>query len=121
MIQALSDKLCDDIPFIDEETGTKCVVISVRHNDCSDLIVKKYTHLKFNGLVAWALALDDSKWKKKMNSACRTDPTWRYRECIPMDPSDFDIDRHIVPFIPSVTPMKKRIKRDRDQLSPGHV
>jgi len=82
MIQALSDKLCDDIPFIDEETGIKYVVISVERNACSDLIVKGKPHLKFNGLVAWALALDDSKWKKKMNSACRTVPTWRYRECI---------------------------------------
>ena len=61
MIQALSDKLCDDVPFIDEETGTKYVVISVERNACSDLVVKGKPHLKFNGLVAWALAIDDSK------------------------------------------------------------
>ena len=121
MIQALSDKLCDDVPFVDEETGTKFVVISVERNACSDLVVKGKPHLKFNGLVAWALAIDDSKWKKKLNSACRTDLTWRYRECIPMDPSDFDIDRHVIPFIPSVTPMKKRVKRNPDELSPEKV
>ena len=121
MIQALSDKLCDDVPFVDEETGTKYVVISVERNACSDLVVKGKPHLKFNGLVAWALAIDDSKWKKKLNSACRTDTTWRYRECIPMDPSDFDIDRHVIPFIPSVTPMKKRIKREPEDLSPEQV
>jgi hypothetical protein len=38
-----------------------------------------------------------------------------------MDPSDFDIERHVIPFIPSVTPMKKRIKRDPDDLSPEQV
>ena len=118
MIQALSDKLCDDVPFIDEETGVKYVVVSVERNACSDLVVKGKPHMKFNGLVAWALAIDDSKWKKKLNSACRHDPTWGYRECIPMDPSDFDIDRHVIPFIPSVTPMKKRVKRDPDEISP---
>jgi hypothetical protein len=119
MIQGLSDKLCDDVPFIDEETGIKYVVVSVERNACSDLVVKGKPHLKFNGLVAWALSIDDSKWKQKLNSACRSDPTWRYRECIPMDPSDFDIDRHVIPFIPSATPMKKqRIKRDPDYISP---
>ena len=45
MIQALSDKLCDDVPFIDEETGTKYVVISVERNACSDLILKGKPHL----------------------------------------------------------------------------
>ena len=79
MIQALSDKLCDNVPFIDEETGTKYVVISVERNACSDLVLKGKPHLKFDGLVAWTLAIDDSKWKKKLNSACRTDSTWRYR------------------------------------------
>ena len=74
MIQALSDKLCDDVPFIDEETGVKYVVVSVERNACSDLVVKGKPHMKFNGLVAWALAIDDSKWKKKLNSACRNDP-----------------------------------------------
>ena len=121
MIQALSDKLCDDVPFVDEETGTKYVVISVERNACSDLVVKGKPHLKFNGLVAWALAIDESKWNKKLNSACRADTIWRYRECIPMDPSDFDIDRHVIPFIPSVTPTTKRIKRDPDALSPEKV
>jgi len=38
-----------------------------------------------------------------------------------MDPSDFDIDRHIIPIIQSVTPMKKRIRRDPDDLSPDKV
>ena len=38
-----------------------------------------------------------------------------------MDPSDFDIERHIIPFVPSVTPAKKRIKRDPDELSPDKV
>ena len=54
MIQGLSDKLCDDIPFLDEETGTKYVVVSVERNACLDLVVKGKPHLKFNGLVAWA-------------------------------------------------------------------
>jgi hypothetical protein len=121
MIQALSDMLCDEIPFIDEETGTKYVVVSVERNADSDLVVKGKPHLKFNGLVAWALAVDASKWKQKLINACRTDPTWRYRECIPMDPSDFDIERHVIPFIPSVTPLKKKMKRDPDDLSPDIV
>ena len=121
MIQALSDMLCDDIPFIDEESGTKYVVVSVERNADSDLVVKGKPHLKYNGLVAWALAVDGSKWKEKLTKACHRDPTWRYRECIPMDPSDFDIDRHVIPFIPSVTPSKKRIKRDPDALSPDKV
>ena len=51
MIQGLSDKLCDDVPFIDEETGIKYVV-SVEKNACPDLVVKGKPHLKFNGLVA---------------------------------------------------------------------
>jgi len=38
-----------------------------------------------------------------------------------MDPSDFDLDRHVIPFIPSVTPMKKRIKRDPDDISPDKI
>ncbi len=38
-----------------------------------------------------------------------------------MDPSDFDIDRHLIPFIPSVTPLKKRVKRDPEELSPEKV
>jgi len=38
-----------------------------------------------------------------------------------MDPSDFDIDRHVIPFIPSVTPSKKRIKRDPDEMSPEKI
>ncbi len=71
--------------------------------------------------MAWALAIDDSKWKKKLNTACKSDPTWRYRECIPTDPSDFDIDRHLIPFIPSVTPLNKRVKRDPEELSPEKV
>ncbi len=121
MIQSLQDKLCDDVPFRDEETGISYVVISVERNTCSDLVVKGKPHLKFNGLVAWTLATDDSKWKKKLSSACRNDPTWRYRECVPMDPSDFDIDRHIIPIIQSVTPMKKRTRRDPDDLSPDKV
>ena len=104
---------------MDEETGTKYIVVSVERNACTDLEVKGKPHLKFDGLVAWALAIDESKWKKKLNIACRSDPTWRYRECIPMDPSDFDIDRRVIPFIPSVTPMaKKRMKRDPDDISP---
>jgi len=45
MVQALSDKLCDDIPFVDEETGTKYVVISVERNACPDLVVKGKPHL----------------------------------------------------------------------------
>ena len=121
MIQALSDKLCDDVPFVDEETGAKYVVVSVERNVCSDLVVKGKPHLKFNGLVAWALLIDESKWKKKLNTACKNDATWRYRECVPMDPSDFDIDRHVIPYIPSVTPVKKRIKRDPEDMSPDKV
>jgi hypothetical protein len=65
MIQALSDKLCDDIPFIDEETGTKYVVISVERNACSDLIVKGKPHLKFNGLVAGLLPLMTQSGNRK--------------------------------------------------------
>jgi hypothetical protein len=84
-------------------------------------VVKGKPHLKFNGLVAWEIAIDDSKWKKKLNTACKSDPTWRYRECIPTDPSDFDIDRHLIPFIPSVTPLNKRVKRDPEELSPEKV
>ena len=38
-----------------------------------------------------------------------------------MDSSDFDIDRRIIPFIPSVTPMKKRMKRDPDAISPEKI
>lgn len=38
-----------------------------------------------------------------------------------MDPSNFDIDRHVIPFIPSVTKLKKKIKRDRDELLPDKV
>ena len=121
MIEALSNMLCDDVPFVDEETGTKYMVVTVERNACSDLVVKGKPHLKFNGLVAWALAIDGSKWKQKLNAACKSDPTWRYRECIPMDPSDFDIDRHVIPFIPSATPVKKRVKRDPDDLSPDKV
>jgi hypothetical protein len=57
-----------------------------------------------------------------MNSACKTDPTWRYRDCIPMDLSDFDVDRHVIPFSSSsVTPAKKRMKRDPEQFSPDQV
>ena len=85
------------------------------------MVVKGKPHVKFNGLVAWALATDDSKWKKKLSGACRNDTTWRYRECIPMDPSDFDVDRHIIPFISSIDPPKKRIKRDPDDISPEKV
>jgi hypothetical protein len=121
MIEALSNMLCDDTPFLDEESGAKYVIVSVERNADSDLVVKGKPHLKFNGLVAWALPIDDSKWKKKLTSACRTNPTWRYRECIPMDPSDFDIDRHVIPFIPSQTPSKKKMKKDPDQLSPEYV
>ena len=84
-------------------------------------MVKGKPHLKFTGLVAWALAVDGSKWKQKLTTACRNDSTWRYRECVPMDPSDFDIEQHIIPYIPSVTPMKKKIKRDPDALSPEKV
>ena len=52
MIQGLSDKLCDDVPCIDEETGIKYVVVSVERNACSGLVVKGKPYLKFNGLGA---------------------------------------------------------------------
>ena len=68
MIEALSNMLCDDTPFLDEESGAKYVIISVERNADSDLVVKGKPHLKFNGLVAWALPIDDSKWKKKCMS-----------------------------------------------------
>ena len=45
------------MPFIDEETGTKYVVVSVERNACPDLVVKGKPQLKFNGLVAWALVV----------------------------------------------------------------
>jgi len=112
MIQSLADLLCDDEPFIDEETGQKYIVISVERNADPDLVVKGKPHLKFNGLVAWALPVDGSKWRNKLTAACKSDTIWRYRECIPMDSSDFDVRRHCIPFVPSETPLKKRIKRD---------
>jgi len=85
MIQSLEDKLCDDIPFRDEESGINYVVVAVERNSDPDLVVKGKPHLKFTGLVAWALAVDGSKWKQKLTSACRNDSTWKYRECVPMN------------------------------------
>ncbi len=39
-----------------------------------------------------------------------------------MDPSDFDVDRHVIPFSSSsVTPAKKRMKRNPEQFSPAQV
>jgi hypothetical protein len=121
MIPALADRLCDDEPFLDEESGQKFVVIFVERNADPDLVIKGKPHLKFNGLVAWALPVDGSKWRTKLTAACKCDTIWRYRECVPMDPSDFDIIRHCIPFIPSETPGKKRVKRDPEDLSPEKI
>jgi len=114
MIQALADRLCDDIPFVDEETGQEYIVVSVERNQDPELVVKGKPHLKFNGLVVWALPVDGSKWRSKLTPACKTNPTWRYRECVPMDPSDFDV----IPFVSTTTPVKKRVRRGPDDCSP---
>jgi len=118
MIQALADRLCDDEPFLDEESGQKFVVVSVERNADPDLVIKGKPHLKFNGIVAWALPVDGSKWRTKLTTACKSDTIWRYRECVPMDPLDFDVIRHCIPFVPSETPSKKRIKKDPEDFSP---
>jgi len=121
MIQSLADRLCDDVAFTDEESGQQYVVISVERNADPDLVKKGKPHLQFNGIVAWVLPIDGSKWKQKLTATCRSDDVWKYRECIPMDPSDFDVDRHIIPFVPSSTPAKKKVKKDPDELSPDKI
>ena len=58
MIQSLADKLCDDVPFTDEESGQQYVVILVKRNADPDLVKKGKPHLQFNSVVAWVLPVD---------------------------------------------------------------
>ena len=56
-IAALGVQLCGDVPFVDEATGFRYVVVSVERNGDKELVNKTKPHLKFTGIVAWALHL----------------------------------------------------------------
>jgi hypothetical protein len=91
-ITELGAKLCGNIPFVDAETGLKYIVVSVERNGDKTLVNKSKPHLTFTGVVAWVLRFDNSKWRKDMVEKCKAEPDYRYAECEPMDPEDFDID-----------------------------
>ena len=80
-IAALGELLCNGMPFVDEESGQKYVVVSVERNGDRDLVNKAKPHLTFTGIVAWVLRFDNSKWRKDMIEQCKTDSIYRYNEC----------------------------------------
>jgi len=120
-IAGIAERLCGDDPFTDVDTLDQYVVVSVERNGDKLLVNKRKPHLKFTGIVAWVLQYENSKWRKDMIAKSRVDATYRYKECQPMDPSDFDWDQRLIVGSCPKTPEKKRPKRDRDELTPELV
>jgi hypothetical protein len=121
LIASISDRLCDEQFFADEDTGELFLVVSVERNKDPDLVDAKKQNMRFNGLVVWTLPSTERSATKAPDLLlqCRTDPVLRALHCVPMDPDDFDSDRHVILTQVISTPAKrKREKKDPDAFTP---
>jgi hypothetical protein len=120
LIQSLSDRLCDGEYFEDEDSGERFIVVSVERNQDPGLVNAKKKKLRFNGIVAWTLPFQDKGISDKLLLECRQDRGLLDLHCVPMDPDDFDIERHIIPSDAccSTPAKKKKEKKDPDDFVP---
>jgi hypothetical protein len=119
LIGFISDRLCDGNSFVDEDSGETFLVVSVQRNTDPDLVNAKKQNLRFNGIVVWALPVTDGTNTAILLNQCRASADMRRLHCIPMDPDDFDSERHVILTHSISTPAKrKRNIKDRDAFTP---